>query len=299
MRSLSVWWAVAISGLVACLAGCSSLDRDYESIQIGQPLPTDLPANTHRSASGLSMALDREGIWESAELVRVLACADGAVMAKEHLREETKNAVLLLVTTTEARCVIESQIPADALRAPAEGWKLDNRYQQVADRLLAMQIIRRGLTPSSFGMEGHDTVTADVAASLGEVKSAEDAFDLVGRELREAGLMPDPASVNVAEYLARTSLAIQLVPVEYPDRVFIDIDLAREPWGLALAELLSRPEAFAGVQDEQWHWKGCSASGEVRFDVRKTSPSSVKVEMSAGSMTTVAQQLWSYFFGGW
>ena len=102
---------------------------------------------------------------------------------------------------------------------------------------------------------------------------------------------------DVAGHVMTTAHDLQRVPIKCDERVYIQDDLGPCLWD-ELAELVFTPASLAGVAGEKWDWRGKSADGGTCFRVRKTSPTTLRIELSRSKAVSVASQL-AEFFGRW
>jgi hypothetical protein len=119
---------VALLAAIVSAAGCNEAQRMYNTCQVGQPLPGDLPAKAHLSRLGVSHSSQGSFILPpmgSLSTARVLKDDDGRVVARSC--NEWSVWTIGLWTSVEARYVLEVQIPPECFTAPSKDWTPSER----------------------------------------------------------------------------------------------------------------------------------------------------------------------------
>jgi hypothetical protein len=125
---LATFWAALLLGAGSWLAGCQSPPRawgPFEQIEIGKPLPADLPAGAVRGQLGVSLLeatnpSQMESTHAEGLAIRILTDDDGRVIAKSQLWASLEVGVFY---RWRYRYVFEFEAP-QPIRAPAGNWGL-------------------------------------------------------------------------------------------------------------------------------------------------------------------------------
>ena len=156
--------AVALAVTAALAAGCTGPDvwEGFEQIELGKPLPTELPEGMQRTHLGAayigSIDADAHGnLDDDMRVMNALTDEAGNVIAKSVL--DVKMAHRILFVACEYKFAIELDIPAEAFAVPVKKWKAPEELRGLAlvSEQLGATIIQSRPEPTSAPADGEES----------------------------------------------------------------------------------------------------------------------------------------------